>query len=143
MHYQMLFFGSNSSNQFVIGHVSFEGTLGISKFNAILGSSISIVVSMFQNLICLLKFSWVKLVADPSWKIHMVHYKACLVVEGKGKKLNLKFDGLLKPIHKQNSLLAHPIILISEYYKLALITNIKSMKMLIPPMVQTCYGEVR
>jgi hypothetical protein len=79
------------------------------------------------------KFPWVKFVVDPSWKIHMVHYKACLVVEGKGKNLNLKFDGLLKPIHEQKSLLVHPIILIGEYYKLALITNIKSMKMLMLP----------
>lgn len=70
----------------------------------------------------------------------MVHYKACLVVEGNETNLNLKFDGLLKPIHKQKSLLAHPIILIGEYYKLALITNTKRMKMLMPPTVQTYYG---
>jgi hypothetical protein len=50
----MLFLGFNSSNQFVIGHGLFEGTLGASKFNTIPGSSISIVVSMFQNLYCLL-----------------------------------------------------------------------------------------
>jgi hypothetical protein len=77
----------------------------------------------------------VKLVVDPAWEIHMVHYKACFMVEGKEKKLNLKFDGLLKPIHKQKSLLVHPIILIGEYYKFTLITNIKIMKMLMPPMV--------
>jgi hypothetical protein len=47
----MLFFGSNSSNQFVIGHSLFGGTLATSKFNTILGSSISIVVSMFQNFV--------------------------------------------------------------------------------------------
>jgi hypothetical protein len=65
------------------------------------------------------KFPWVKLVMDLAWAIHMVHYKACLMVEGKETNLNLKFDGLLKPIHKQKSFLAHPIILIGEYYKLA------------------------
>lgn len=65
------------------------------------------------------------------------------MVEGTEKNLNLKFDGLLKPIHKQKSLVAHPIILIGKYYKLTLITNIKRMKMLMPPMVQIYYGEVR
>ncbi len=81
------------------------------------------------------KFPWVKLVVVPAWEIHMVHYKACFMVEGKEINLNLKFDGLPKPIHKQKSLLVHPIILIGEYYKLTLITNIKIMKMLMPPMV--------
>lgn len=185
----MLFFGSNSSNQFVIRLGLFEGILSASKFNTILSSSICIVVSMSQNVFCLLnsygkekkltfcnffhassfatlvvhqsllsyderlqvltfkflllenqqkkkgkrecdiqrmfkdmwptKFPWVKLVMDLAWAIHMVHYKACLMVEGKETNLNLKFDGLLKPIHKQKSFLAHPIILIGEYYKLA------------------------
>jgi hypothetical protein len=208
----VLFFGSNSSNQFVIGHGLFEGVLSASKFNTILSSSIFIVVSMFQNVFCLsnsygkekkltfhnffhassfgntcatsisiivcanyerlqvptfkflllenqqkkkgrtecdiqrmlkdmwaTKFPWVKLVVDFGWEIHMVHYKACLVVEGKEKKINLKFNGLLKPIHKQRSFLVHPISLIGEYYKLALITNIKRMKMLMPPMVKSYY----
>jgi hypothetical protein len=52
----MLFFGSNSLNQFVIRHGLFEGILSASKFNTILSSSISIVVSMFQNVFCLLNF---------------------------------------------------------------------------------------
>jgi len=50
----MLFFGSNSSNQFVIRPGLFDGILSASKFNTILSSSISIIVSMSQNVFCLL-----------------------------------------------------------------------------------------
>jgi hypothetical protein len=56
------------------------------------------------------KFPWVKLVVDLAWEIHMVHYKACLVVEGKEKNLSLKFNGLLKPIHKQKSHLTSSLL---------------------------------
>jgi hypothetical protein len=48
-----------------------------------------------------IEFPWVEHVMGLEGKLQIVHYKMCMVVEGKEKLLNLKLDGLQKHCNKQ------------------------------------------
>ncbi len=57
----------------------------------------------------------VEVVVDLTRYMHMVRCKVCFQVESKEKFLNLKLDGLQNHVGKQNALVVHLGILMSEY----------------------------